>query len=144
MVKQSAVPSFSHLLTGTWSLSKRRYHGVRRLTYSLLATFDKAEMSFSNLNVAFLIWYHYTPSPCLPRGKNAMLEGLFLWVYISLAVGPTSCSPNENAKNTDQRPINCSPYSLSALWEQSSLAGLPVISAIDTDFKSIGQGFKTQ
>ena len=74
MVKKSAVPSFSHLLTGTWSLSKHRQHSVLRLTYRLPATFDKAEMSFSNLNVALLIWHHYTPSRCLPRGGMLCLK----------------------------------------------------------------------
>lgn len=144
MVKKSAVPSFSHLLTGTWSLSKHRQHSVLRLTYRLPATFDKAEMSFSNLNVALLIWHHYTPSPCLPRGGMLCLKDFSYGFTSHWLLVWYLAHPMRMQKNTDQRPINSSPCSLSALWEQSSSAGLPVISAIDTDLKGIGQGFKTQ
>lgn len=94
MVKQSAVPSPSHILTGTWSLSERRHHSALRLTQSLSATFsDKAGMYFSNLlNMAFLIRHQYISSPCLPRRENCHTLGLFLQVDISLALGTMSYS----------------------------------------------------
>lgn len=98
-------------------------------------------MYFSNLlNTAFLIWHHYIPSPFLPRGKMLYLRTFLTGLHL-LGCWSNVCSPN--AKTTDQRPINCSPCSLSALWEQNSSAGLPFISVTDTGLKGIGQDFKT-
>lgn len=79
MVKQSAVPSLSYILTGVRSLSKRKHHSALRFIVSLSAPFsDKAGMYFSHPIMAFLICHHCISSPCLPRWWEMLHSVTFL------------------------------------------------------------------
>lgn len=135
-MKQSAVLSLPHILTGTWSLPKRRHHKCTEtdikgyLPHFLIRQECTFQISWTwPFSSATTIFLHLA---CL--GGKCYILGLFLWVDISLAVGPMSCSPSES-KHTDQRPTNCSPCSLGVLWRQNSSADSPATLAIDTGFK---------
>lgn len=148
MVEQSAVPSLCHILPGPWSLSKCRCHNVlkwmdtqpicpRFLIRQECAFQISWTWPFSSVTTMFL---HLAS---LEEGKCYNL-GLFLWVDISLAVGPMSCSPNENAKALTKRLLAAPlAYSSRCLWKQNSAAGLPMTPAIDTGLKGIGWDFRT-
>lgn len=92
-------PFLQRILTGTRSYQSADTTEMDRKPRYLLTFSDKAGMYFPNLlNMAFLICHHDISSPCFPWGEECHTLGLFLRVDISLAVGPMSCSPSENAK----------------------------------------------
>lgn len=149
MVEQSAVPSLSHILTGTWSLSKRRCHNAlkwmdiqpicpcllirQECTFQVSWSWPLSSVTTVFLHLASWGW----------GGEECYTLGLFLWADISLAVGPMSGSPHENAKALTKGLLTASlAHSFQCLFKNSS-AGLPVTPTIDTGLKGIGWDFKT-
>lgn len=129
MVEQSAVPSLSHILPGTWSLSKCRCHNALkwmdtqpicpRFLISQECAFQISwTWPFSSVTTIFL---HLVS---LEEGKCYTL-GLFLWVDISLAVGPMSYSPNENTKALTKRLLAAPPCSLISVPLKAGLISGP-------------------
>lgn len=146
MVEQSAVPSLSHILPGTWSLSKCRCHSVlkwmdtqpicpRFLIRQECALQISWTWPFSSVTTIFL---HLAS---LEEGKCYTL-GLMGWHLIGCwsNVLFTEWECKALTKRLLATPLA---HSSQCLWKQNSAAGLPMTPAIDTGLKGTGCDFRT-